>query len=252
MMSAIKSAALGDFVWHDVLSHDPTSAAAFYCHLMGWTEQTMDVAGADHLLLVGPEGPVCGATPLPAIAAKAGIPPHWTSNVQVEDVDATVAAATRLGGKVVFPAADFPPIGRLAGIADPTGGSLHVYKPSKPAPQRDPRLPGNFAWSELTTPDPRAALDFYRAVFGWQKVRELAPGKRVVFGIGDRELGGIVENTGGPPAWLYYVRVPNIEGARVHAQTRGATVLSEAAVAAGRACHLVDPQGAAFGLIADG
>jgi predicted enzyme related to lactoylglutathione lyase len=251
MSTTNEPAPLGDFVWHDILSHDPTSAAAFYADVMGWTPQTMHIADADVLLLVGPEGPVCGATPLPEMAVKAGIPPHWASNVQVEDVDAAVAAATKLGGQVTFPAADFPPVGRLAGIADPTGGSLHVYKPGKPASRSDVRLPGNFAWSELTTPRPRVAFEFYRSLFGWQKIREIGAGQHIVFGIGDRELGSIVENTEGPPAWLYYVRVPDITRARARAQDRGAKLLSEAPVAAGRALRLVDPQGAAFGLIAD-
>lgn len=61
-------------------------------------------------------------------------------------------------------------------------------------------------------------------------------------------VGDIVENTGDPPAWLYYVRVSNLEAARARAEARGAKVLSEAPVPAGRALYLNDPQGAAFGL----
>jgi uncharacterized protein len=251
-MSAISTPATpGDFVWHDVLGHDPKGTAAFYADVMGWTTQSMEVAGATHTLLVGPQGPVAGATPLPEMAVRAGIPPHWASNVLVADVDAAARAAETRGGRIVFPAADFPEIGRLAGVADPTGGSLHVYTPGRPAPRHDARLPGNFAWAALATADPAAAFEFYAALFGWQRTRTLADGAGLVFGNRDAgELGAIIRQAAAPPAWVYFTRIADLDAARARAEARGAKVIAEAPHAPGRALRLLDPQGAAFGLLA--
>jgi len=48
--------------------------------------------------------------------------------VTVDQVDATVAQATALGGKVIAPAMDIPGVGRMAVIADPQGATLSVMQ----------------------------------------------------------------------------------------------------------------------------
>ncbi|RYJ04940.1 MAG: hypothetical protein EON52_14155 [Actinomycetales bacterium] len=51
-----------------------------------------------------------------------GTPPHWNVYFNVTSTDETVATAVELGGTVVAPAFDVPTVGRLAVLADPTGG----------------------------------------------------------------------------------------------------------------------------------
>ena len=63
-----------------------------------------------------------------------GAPPHWMSNVQVANVDATVAQAKKAGAKVHREASDIPKVGRFAVIADPQGASLSVFSPLQPMP----------------------------------------------------------------------------------------------------------------------
>jgi predicted enzyme related to lactoylglutathione lyase len=50
----------------------------------------------------------------------AGAPGMWSVYFGVSNADATLAAITKLGGKVVAPAEDTP-YGRLAQASDPTG-----------------------------------------------------------------------------------------------------------------------------------
>jgi predicted enzyme related to lactoylglutathione lyase len=256
---AMTQARVGDFVWHDVLARDTEAAVAFYSDVVGWKAQPLAIAGASYTLLVGSEGPVCGAVPLATAPNSAGVPPHWTASVLVADVDGAADEAKRLGGRVVVPPADHPPIGRVAGIADPQGGSLHIYKPSQPAPQRDLHRPGAFGWSELATSDHGAAFDFYQRLFGWRKAREVdRPGGRyLVFANGDDDLGGMYTQppgSGRTPAWLYYIRVADLDGSLARAQSRGAKLTSgpEAVPGGARVATLADPQGAAFALQAGG
>ncbi len=56
------------------------------------------------------------------------MPPAWGCYVTVDQVDATVARVTALGGKVVVPAMDIPGVGRMAVIADPQGATLSVMQ----------------------------------------------------------------------------------------------------------------------------
>jgi uncharacterized protein len=46
----------------------------------------------------------------------------------VEDCDATVASAERLGGTVRVPPTDIPRVGRFAVIRDPQGATFAVIK----------------------------------------------------------------------------------------------------------------------------
>jgi predicted enzyme related to lactoylglutathione lyase len=55
-------------------------------------------------------------------------PPHWLPYFQVADVDAAVARASELGGKICNPPMDIPNVGRIAMIADPQGATFAVAK----------------------------------------------------------------------------------------------------------------------------
>ena len=56
----------------------------------------------------------------------AGMPPTWGAYVTVDDVEATVAQAEKLGGKICIPPTDIPTVGRFAVIQDPQGAMLSV------------------------------------------------------------------------------------------------------------------------------
>jgi len=245
----------GRFVWYDLLSSDSAAAASFYEHVVGWKSKpwkqgyTMFTDGEG-------QGPNAGTAQLPEEARKQGAPPHWTSNVFVEDVDATIATVQRLGGKVVMPPSDFPEVGRLAGIADPQGAAIHIFKPAQKMSLPDSSKPGEFVWSELVTTDHEAAFHFYGAIFGWQKRRDFdmgAAGKYLIYGTGDRDLGGMFTRSKDrpmPPSWLYYIQVSNLGAAIDRAKSRGARLLNGPIEVPGGAhvAQLSDPQGAAFAL----
>jgi predicted enzyme related to lactoylglutathione lyase len=77
--------------------------------------------------------------------------------------------------------------------------------------------PGVPCWVETLQPDPRAALEFYGALFGW---RGIGPGPMPdggeyfvarldgddVAGIATLPAGGVAE-----PAWTTYIRVDELE-----------------------------------------
>ena len=59
----------------------------------------------------------------------ASIPPHWQPYVAVDDVDATTAKATELGGSALMEPMDVPTVGRIAVLSDPQRAVFGIIKP---------------------------------------------------------------------------------------------------------------------------
>jgi predicted enzyme related to lactoylglutathione lyase len=245
----------GDFVWYELMTTDPKAAIAFYSEVIGWkTELFGDGVGMDYKMWVGSQGPLGGVMKLPETAARMGAPPHWMSNVTVDDVDAAVKRVKELGGKIYQEPVDMPTVGRFAVIADPQGAAISVFKPDSAMTPHDPSRHGEFCWSELATTDHQAALAFYSEIFGWRQISsmDMGPmGAYVIFGKGDRQLGGMFNKPKEMPAvaWLYYTQVDDLESAIGRAKSNGARLVNGPMdVPGGRVAQLTDPQGVFFAL----
>jgi predicted enzyme related to lactoylglutathione lyase len=253
MGKPVTEAQVGSFVWYDLLTEDPAKAVSFYSHVVGWESQAF---GPEYTMFAAAQGPLGGTTKLPDQAKKMGAPPHWTSNVRVADVDATVALARKLGGKVHTEPSDYPNVGRLAIIGDPQGAMVNVFKPAREMTAHDPTKTGEFVWHELMAAEHETAFGFYSQLFGWKKSRDFdmgAMGKYQIFGAGGADLGGMMTKPKEmplPPHWLYYVQVADLDAAVQRAKGKGAKLLNGPMPVPGgaRIAQLMDPQGAAFAL----
>src|SRR5258706_10036218 len=116
----------GDFIWYDFLTTDPKGAVAFYSEVIGWKAQPFE--NAPYTMFLGSQGPLGGVGQMPDAAVKMGAPPHWTTNVCCDDVDATAKKAKELGGKILVEPGEFPSVGRLGVIADPQGTTINIFK----------------------------------------------------------------------------------------------------------------------------
>src|SRR5690349_5372788 len=86
---------------------------------------------------------------------------------------------------------------------------------------------GDLGWTELTTANALDALDFYANLVGWEKKGAPAPGYNV-FGRGDEMFGGITEpqqGCEGPPRWMPYITVDDLDATLAKAENLGATVI---------------------------
>jgi predicted enzyme related to lactoylglutathione lyase len=203
----------GRFVWHELMTTDTKSAASFFARIVGWKTQAW-APDPDYTLFVANGRRMAGLMPLPADAKAMGAPPSWLTYIGTPDVDDTARQAASLGGKILKPAADIPTVGRFAVIQDPQGAVFAAFTPAQ-APQSDsePTI-GDFSWHELPTTDWRAALTFYRQLFGWEELRSMDMGPEMgtyqMYGLNGKTLGGMFnkpKQMPGPPSWLPYIRV---------------------------------------------
>jgi predicted enzyme related to lactoylglutathione lyase len=242
----------GRFVWYENLAQDPQAAIQFYTQVMDWKTEPF---GNDYVMWVGKQGPLGGVMKLPDEATKAGARPHWLAHVLVENVDATTSLAKKLGGTIHKEPEDIPTVGRFAVIADPQGAAISIFTPTSPMTLHDPSTAGEFCWNELLTSDHAAAFNFYSQLFGWKIVQDMdmgPAGNYRVFGLGDRQMGGMMMMPKGAPMrpmWLFYTETANLDAAQARATKIGATVMNGPMdVPGGRIVQLMDPQGAAFAL----
>ena len=98
----------------EIRSTDPDATRAFFGQLFGWTFPEGAIPGYSYVDTGVPDALPAGISPLQ------GGSPVVTFFVGVEDIDAAVAEATRLGGSVVQEPARVPGVA-FALIADPAG-----------------------------------------------------------------------------------------------------------------------------------
>ena len=246
----------GRFVWYEDLARDPKAAIDFYTDVVGWKTQPFAEAGGDYVMWVGSQGPLGGVMKLPDEATRQGLSAHWMAHVQVDNVDSTVALANKLCGRVHKEPTDMPSVGRFAVIGDPQGAFISIFTPAQQMTLHDESKAGEFCWNELVTNNPAAAVNFYSQLFGWKVLQEMEMGPAGtyrVFGIGDKQMGGIMSTPKGTvmrPMWIYYTETSDLDGAIARAEKRGATVLNGPTdvPGGGRIAQLTDPEGAPFAL----
>jgi uncharacterized protein len=120
----------GSLSWNELAARDIDAAKRFYEAVFGWrgetnaygdtsyTEWKLDGRSVGGMIQMNEQWP-------------AEIPAHWMVYFAVDDIDAAVAKAAELGGKVAVEPTDTP-VGRFAVLNDPHGAVFSVIKLSHP------------------------------------------------------------------------------------------------------------------------
>lgn len=224
------------FVWYDLNTKDAAKAEAFYSELFGWKVMAWkpDGAPADmpeyRMLCIG-EQPFGGLMELPA---EAPAPSHWMGHVEVDDVDAAMARATKLGAQFPMGAMDIPTVGRMAVMMDPQGCVVSLFTPQGETPKvPGGEQPGMVGWNELLAGDIAKAKTFYSEVVGW-KWREGPFNDKMeyhLFGSGEEggDAGGAMPKPAEMPVstWFLYFTTKDIAASVAGVKKLGGMVMSE-------------------------
>jgi uncharacterized protein len=121
-------------------------------------------------------------------------------------------------------------------------------------PERHGYIPGVPCWVDTSQPDPEAAIDFYRGLFGWEFESVLppeSPGKYLVARLRGGEVAAVGSiPDGAPPTamWNTYIWVDSADETASKVRDAGGQALMEPfdVMDAGRMAVFADPEGAAF------
>lgn len=159
--------------WVDLGSPDIEASVAFYSALFGWEVAEPDPAAGGYRLAHLRGKTVAGIGP------QQGPVSAWTTYIDTADVDATVAAVTANGGRVIMPPMDVMDQGRMAIAIDPEGAAFGVWQAGLHKGAQLVVEEGTLGWNELWTRDQDGAKAFYTAVFGYTLDEQTMPGYTV-------------------------------------------------------------------------
>ena len=249
----------GSFIWYELVSPDPVASKAFYDTVVGWDIEPEPAGDMDYRMIrMGNGGNAGGVMRLTDEMRGHGARPVWLGYVGVDDVDATVAAATADGGTVVIPAFDIPNVGRIAMLADPQGAPFYVMRGASDESSDvfSVDQPEHVRWNELSTTDQDQAIAFYTRHFAWAQEGEMVMGEFGQYrflqhgGVG---IGAVMRKPPQMPVslWTYYIGVDDIDRASAAITAGGGQILFGPMEIPGGEFSLngMDPQGASFGLV---
>jgi len=236
----------GHFVWIDLLTEDPVSAAAFYSRLFGWRAARSSENG-DYYLFYLDGKPVAGmsATDNKDAAAPESL---WLTTISVSDLEQSVAAVKSHGGKVLEGPLDAVGRGSMVLVSDPANAPFILLAASGRGPGGGKSSPGQWLWVDLVALDGKRAQTFYTALFGYEKT-PLEDGEGHRYSILKREgraVAGLVELQweGLEDNWLPYFKVAELDRSIETARKSGGKLILKS----GNVAILTDSTGAAFGI----
>lgn len=247
----------GVFCWVDLATTDPEAAKPFYRGLFGWEFHDMPVENAPpYSMAFKGDRQVAALFLMPDDMRAQGIPSHWQSYINVDDLGDAVQRWQQQGGKVLEPDCEIVEAGRMAVVQDPTGAIVHLWQAKNHIGAGVVNEVNTYCWPELQTRGAEQAAAFYAAVFGWDtEAGEALPdyivGKvngQYNCGIFDLERANLPAEI--PPHWEVYFNVASLDAALDRLQQLGGKALTEPmTIEEGRFATVADPQGAVLTLI---
>lgn len=244
----------GRWVWAELITADVSRAREFYAALFGWSFEALG-EGDRAYTLISNAGVRIGGMLHQAAVEEAGPRARWIGMMSSADVSASAAHAADTGGEILVAPTVLDGRGQVALLADPEGASFGVIRSLTGDPPDLFPAGGEFLWRELWARDAAAMAGFYAVVGGVTPHQAAPEGSEPDWHLlaGGYPRAGIVQEATEdlPSAWLHYVRVDDLDAALSRASGNGGEVVMapDPAVRGGTVAIIVDPLGAALGLV---
>ena len=240
--------------WADCATHDLTAAEDFYAAVFGWTSERVPVSDGSVYAIQRLDGKmVAGVYELNDEMRGKGVPPHWGTYFEVDDVAEVLNKAKAGGGTIIEDVSSEAEVGSFAVVQDPVGAFLRIWHSAPGHGGEVFNVHGAMTWNELCTKEPETAADFYEAVLGLKAETMQTPTPYTVLKANGREVAGILKTTpemGDLPAqWDVYFASDDVDATVAAAVKAGGVAIKgpfSIAGGAARMAVLQDPQGAVF------
>ena len=117
---------MGHISWHDLTVKDAEKVSDFYCEVLGWEKEGLDMGGYDDYVMKEPREGDGVAGVCHAKGVNADLPPMWLPYVIVDDLDKSLERCTALGGKILTEKRKMGPDGYYCLIQDPAGAYMMI------------------------------------------------------------------------------------------------------------------------------
>jgi len=114
----------GDWVWTELWTSDPGAAVEFYKTVLDYDHRGMEVNGETYHVFTQDEDLRAGVLEMPFT----GVEPNWVPYILVDDLNAILKRARKLGGRVLLEPQEKLGKGEVALIADPSGAAFFVHE----------------------------------------------------------------------------------------------------------------------------
>jgi len=117
----------GELCWTELATTNVQAAKDFYGKVFGWQFTDHDMGDMKYTLVKVNGKEFGGMWSIPKEKEK-HIPPHWMGYILVENLEDSLAKATKSGASIVKPADNAGEFGRFAIITDPTGAHIALWQ----------------------------------------------------------------------------------------------------------------------------
>jgi predicted enzyme related to lactoylglutathione lyase len=240
--------------WVDLMTSDVSKAREFYGTLFGWTSNEPSEEFGGYFMFSKDGVPVAGGMPAMPDAGPANI---WSIYLATDDARKAAEVAATNGAQIIAPPMDVADLGTMVVLIDPTGAAIGMWQANSFGGLTVLAETGTPGWFELLTRDYQGALDFYRAVFGWD-TRSMGDTDEFRYSTandGDSMLAGVMDASGflpeGVPAhWSVYFTTADTDATIATLTELGGSVEHPAEdTPYGRLATVADPLGARFKLV---
>ena len=240
-------------IWIDLSSSDVDRAQEFYGTVFGWTFES---AGPDYggYINAAKDGkPVAG---LMQNQPEWNAPDAWNIYFHTADIHKTAEAVTSAKGSNCVEPIEVKEKGWMAMATDPSGAAIGLWQPTGHRGFEIVGAAGAPVWHQLTTREFGKAVDFYRAVFGWQtRVESDTDEFRYTTAVFDGvDVLGVMDGSallpdGVPSHWTTFFGADDVDKTLQLITEHGGSVLRPAEdTPYGRLAAAADPSGAVFNL----
>jgi hypothetical protein len=122
----------GEVSWNQLVATNPSAAAAFYSKLFGWQPASFVPpgmpAGTAPFTLFKTDPQMMGGVAGMVQSQHPENPAQWIPYVVVDDVDAALDKAVKLGAKARVQVKSIGELGRIAVIQDPQGATIGLHE----------------------------------------------------------------------------------------------------------------------------
>jgi predicted enzyme related to lactoylglutathione lyase len=233
--------------WVDYGAADIDGAKAFYSAVLGWTYTGGEPEYGGYLTCLTKDRGAAGIAP----QQDPNDPPRWTTYFASDDVQGTADRVTSAGGTVLVPPMEVGPMGSMLIALDPQGQPFGVWQAGEHTGVRIYNEPGSLVWNEAAFDNPKAARDFYGAVFGFRFDPIEGMDDYTTFATDGESLGGLgAHGPGAAPGWTTCFSVASTDAAVEAVEAGGGKITLPAQdTPYGRFAVLTDPWDAPFSVM---